>query len=162
MHRGVLVNHSETAGGMSDMSDLPIRILLVEDDPGDADLTREYLAEAKIALNLNVVEDGIKAMAYLRREGNYHEAVHPDLILLDLNLPKKSGQEVLRDIKSDTSLRRIPVVVLTTSDDDEDILKSYDLGANCFVTKPVGLDQFAKIVKSIEEFWLTVVKLPRR
>lgn len=137
-------------------------ILLVEDDPGDADLTREYLAEAKIALNLNVVEDGIKAMAYLRQEDGYHKAIRPDLILLDLNLPKKSGQEVLHDIKNDTNLRRIPVVILTTSDADEDILKSYDLGANCYVTKPVGLDQFAKIVKSIEEFWFAVVKLPRR
>ena len=139
-----------------------VEILMVEDDPGDADLTQELLEEAKVLVKVNVVEDGIKAMAYLRQEGEYAQAVRPDLILLDLNLPRKDGREVLRDIKNDKELRRIPVVVLTTSDADEDILRSYDLGANSFVTKPVGLGQFAQIVKSIENFWFTVVKFPPR
>ena len=137
-----------------------IEVLMVEDDPGDADLTQELLQEAKIMVNVNVVDDGEKAIAYLRRQGAYIKAVRPDLILLDLNLPRKDGREVLQEIKSDPSLRRIPVVVLTTSDADEDILKSYNLGANSFVTKPVGLEQFANIVKSIEGFWFTVVKFP--
>ena len=144
------------------MSNNPFEILLVEDDPGDADLTREYLAQAKIMLNLSVVEDGIKALAYLRQEGDYAAATRPDLILLDLNLPKKDGKEILRDIKNDHRFKRIPVVILTTSDDEKDIVASYDLGANCYVTKPVGLEQFAKIVRSIEEFWLTIVALPGR
>lgn len=137
-----------------------IEVLMVEDDPGDADLTQELLAEAKIMVNVNLVEDGEKAIAYLRRQGNYAQAVRPDLILLDLNLPRKDGREVLQEIKSDPDLKRIPVVVLTTSDADEDILRSYNLGANSFVTKPVGLEQFANIVKSIEGFWFTVVKFP--
>lgn len=135
-------------------------ILLVEDDPGDVDLTREYLDAAKVMLNLNIVDNGMDAVTYLRQEGPYAQAVRPDLILLDLNLPKKNGREVLADIKSDDALKSIPVVVLTTSDADEDILKSYDLGANCYVTKPVGLDQFARIVTMIESFWFTIVKLP--
>lgn len=144
------------------MTGTHIEILLVEDDPGDVDLTRECLEEAKVMVNLNVVEDGVEAVAYLRQERQYANAVRPDLILLDLNLPKKDGREVLRDIKTDKHLKHIPVVVLTTSDADEDILKSYNLGANCYVTKPVGLDQFARIVQTIESFWFTVVKLPRR
>ena len=139
-----------------------IEILMVEDDPGDADLTKELLEEAKVLINVNVVEDGVKALAYLRQEGEYSEAVRPDLIMLDLNLPRKDGREVLYEIKNDPSLHRIPVVVLTTSDADEDIFKSYDLGANSYVTKPVGLDQFAQIVRSIENFWFTIVKFPTR
>ncbi|WP_420630521.1 response regulator [Candidatus Leptofilum sp.] len=137
-----------------------VEILMVEDDPGDADLTQELLEDAKVLIHVNVVEDGVKAMDYLRQQGNYAQAVRPDLILLDLNLPRKDGREVLQEIKSDPDLKRIPVVVLTTSDADEDILRSYNLGANSFVTKPVGLDQFAHIVKTIENFWFTVVKFP--
>ena len=137
-----------------------IEILMVEDDPGDADLTQELLEEAKIMVNVNIVDDGEKAISYLHQQGKYSQAIRPDLILLDLNLPRKDGREVLQVIKSDPNLKRIPVVVLTTSDADEDILKSYNLGANSFVTKPVGLEQFANIVKSIESFWFTVVKFP--
>jgi len=137
-----------------------IEILLVEDDPGDVDLTRECLDEAKVAVILNVVEDGMRALAYLRREGVYGQARRPDLILLDLNLPKMDGREVLAEIKGDEQLKKIPVVVLTTSDYEEDISQSYSLGANCYVTKPVGLEEFAHIVKTIEDFWLTIVKLP--
>jgi two-component system response regulator len=140
----------------------PLEILLVEDDPGDAELTMEFLDEAKVMVNINVVDDGVKALAYLQKEGQYANASRPDLILLDLNLPKKNGREVLEVIKNNKKLRSIPVVVLTTSDADEDILKSYRLGANSYVTKPVGLEQFAQIVKSIESFWFTVVKLPPR
>ncbi len=139
-----------------------IEVLLVEDDPADVELTQECLKEAKVALNLNVVNDGAKAMAYLCREGEYAEAVRPDVILLDLNLPKKDGREVLAEIKSNERLKIIPVVVLTTSKAEEDIVKSYGLGANCYVSKPVGLEQFARVVKSIEDFWFTIVKLPPR
>lgn len=137
-----------------------IRILLVEDNPGDVRLTREALKEAKVNNQLFVVEDGVEAMAFLRSEGEYADAPRPDLILLDLNLPKKDGREVLEEIKQDLELKRIPVVVLTTSRAEEDILKSYNLHANCYVTKPVDLDQFINIVKSIEDFWLTIVRLP--
>jgi len=139
-----------------------IEVLLVEDDPGDADLTQEFLSQSKVVVNINLVEDGVQAMAYLRQEGEYADAARPDLILLDLNLPRKDGREVLQDVKNDDNLKRIPIVVLTTSDADEDILKSYNLGANCFVTKPVGLKEFAKIVQTIEDFWFTIVKLPPR
>ncbi len=139
-----------------------IEVLLVEDDPADVELTQECLKEAKVALNLNVVNDGARAMAYLRQEGEYAEAVRPDVILLDLNLPKKDGREVLAEIKSDERLKSTPVVVLTTSRAEEDIVKSYGLGANCYISKPVGLDQFARVVKSIEDFWFTIVKLPPR
>lgn len=138
----------------------PIEILLVEDNPGDVRLTLEALKESKVLNNLNVVGDGVDALAFLRREGKHANAPYPDLILLDLNLPKKNGIEVLSEIKEDPKLRRIPIVILTVSKDEEDILKSYDLHANCYITKPVNLDQFMKIVKSIEEFWLTIVKLP--
>lgn len=140
----------------------PIEILLVEDDPGDVDLTMEALDEAKIKINFNVAENGAEAIAYLRKEGQYAGATLPDLILLDLNMPKKDGREVLCEMQSDENLKFIPVIVLTTSDTDEDILKSYNLGANAYITKPVGLDQFAKVVKSLEDFWFTVVKLPPR
>lgn len=138
----------------------PIEILLIEDSPSDADLTIETLSEAKILNNLHVVEDGVEALAFLRREEPYAQMPRPDLILLDLNLPRKDGREVLAEIKSDPNLEIIPVVVLTTSAAEEDILKSYKLHANCYVTKPVGLDEFIKMVKLIEFFWLAAVKLP--
>jgi CheY-like chemotaxis protein len=137
-----------------------IEILLVEDNPADVRLTQEALKEAKVRNNLHVVEDGVAAMEFLQCKGQYANATRPDLILLDLNLPKKDGREVLEEIKRDSNLKRIPVVVLTTSQAEEDILKTYDLHANCYVTKPVDLDQFITIVRSIEDFWLTIVKLP--
>jgi CheY-like chemotaxis protein len=123
-------------------------------------LTQEVLKEAKVRNQLHVVGDGAEAMTFLKKEGKYADAPRPDLILLDLNLPKKDGREVLDEIKSDENLRRIPVVVLTISKSEEDVFKSYDLHANCYITKPVDLDQFLKVVKSIEDFWLTIVKLP--
>ena len=138
----------------------PIDILMVEDNPGDIRLTLEALKENKLNNSLHVVKDGVQAMAFLRREGEYTAAPRPDLILLDLNLPKKDGREVLAEIKADPALMRIPVVILTTSQAEEDILRSYNLHANCFVTKPVDLDQFIRVVQSIEQFWLTIVKLP--
>jgi chemotaxis family two-component system response regulator Rcp1 len=140
----------------------PIEILMVEDNPGDVRLTVEALKEGKVRNNFHTVEDGVEAMAFLRREGRYAEAVRPDLILLDLNLPKKNGREVLAEIKEDPDLRRIPVVILTVSQAEQDIVKSYNLYANCYITKPVDLDQFLEVVKSIENFWLTVVMLPPR
>ncbi len=144
------------------MMNRTIQLLLVEDDPADVTLTKRLLDEAKIALHLDVVNDGASAMAYLRREAPYADAVRPDLMLLDLNMPKKNGCEVLQDMQQDVALRSIPVVVLTTSDSDSDIERAYDLGANCYITKPMGLDQFAKAICSIENFWFTVVKLPPR
>lgn len=137
-----------------------VEVLLVEDDAGDVELTREGLKDAKILVHLNVVEDGVKALQYLRREGPYRAVNRPDMILLDLNMPKKDGREVLKEIKSDEKLRSIPVIVLTTSDADMDIVKCYDLGANCYITKPVGFEAFTKVVRSLEEFWFTVVKIP--
>ncbi len=138
----------------------PIEILLVEDNPGDVRLVKEALKDVKVLNNLRVAKDGQEALDFLHREGNHTEAPHPDLILLDLNLPKKDGREVLAEIKVDDNLKRIPVVVLTTSKAEEDILKSYNLQANCYITKPVDLDEFIKVVKSIKDFWLTIVKLP--
>jgi CheY-like chemotaxis protein len=138
----------------------PIEVLLVEDNPGDVRLTREALKESKLLINMRVVADGVEALAFLRREGKYANTSRPDLILLDLNLPKQDGREVLAVIKSDENLRRIPVVVLTVSQAEEDILKSYNLNANCYINKPVDLDRFIRVVKSIEDFWLTIVKLP--
>lgn len=138
----------------------PVEILLVEDSPGDVRLTKEALKEGKVLNNLNVVGDGVEALAFLRREGPYVNMTRPDLILLDLNLPKKDGREVLEAIKNDPDLKRIPVVILTTSSAEKDVLKSYDLHANCYVTKPVDFEQFITVVKSVEDFWLTVVKLP--
>jgi chemotaxis family two-component system response regulator Rcp1 len=140
----------------------PIEILMVEDNPGDVRLTIEALKEAKVRNNLHTVEDGVEAMAFLRREGRYAEAPRPDLVLLDLNLPKKTGREVLAEIKDDPDLRRIPVVILTVSQAEQDIVKSYNLHANCYITKPVDLDRFLEVVQSIENFWLTVVMLPPR
>jgi chemotaxis family two-component system response regulator Rcp1 len=137
-----------------------IDILLVEDDPGDVRLTREALKEGKVLNTLQVVGDGIAALEYLRHEGRYSKSPHPDIILLDLNLPKMDGRELLAKIKTDSKLRRIPVVILTTSKAEEDILKSYDLHANCYITKPVDMDQFINVVKSVEKFWFTIVKLP--
>lgn len=139
---------------------MPIEILLVEDNPGDVRLTQEALKGAKVRNNLYVVMDGMEALAFLRREGKYADAARPDLILLDLNLPKKDGREVLAEIKADENLRRIPVVVLTVSQAEEDILKSYNLYANCYISKPIDFSQFTKVVRSIEDFWLTIVKLP--
>jgi two-component system, chemotaxis family, response regulator Rcp1 len=145
---------------VSGLAPVPIDILLVEDNPGDARLTREALRDAKVRNNLHVVPDGVEALAFLRRQGRYAEAPSPDLILLDLNLPKKDGREVLEEIKQEDGLRHIPVVVLTTSQAEKDILESYRLQANAYVTKPVDLDQFLEVVKSIEQFWLQVVRLP--
>jgi len=139
----------------------PIEVLMVEDNPGDVRLTQEALADGKVLNNISVVEDGVEALQYLKREGQYSQVSRPDLILLDLNLPKKDGRELLRDIKADADLKRIPIVILTTSKEEQDIIKSYDLGASCFITKPVDLDQFIDVVHSIEDFWLTVVSLPR-
>ena len=138
----------------------PIDILLVEDNPGDVRLTIEALKEDKLQNNLHVVKDGVEAIAFLRQEGEYAGVPSPDLILLDLNLPRKDGREVLKEIKADGRLKRIPVVILTTSQAEEDVLKTYELHANCYITKPVNLDQFIRVVRSIEEFWLTIVKLP--
>jgi len=139
-----------------------IEILLVEDNPGDARLTIEAMREAKMRNRMHVVEDGVEAMAFLRRQGRYGEAPRPDLILLDLNLPRKDGREVLAEVKADPALKRIPVVILTTSRAEEDVLRAYDLHANCYVTKPVDLAQFMKIVSQIDEFWVKVVTLPRK
>jgi len=138
----------------------PVVILLVEDNPGDVRLTQEAINDGKVRNNMHVAEDGVEAVAFLRREGKYADAPRPDLILLDLNLPKKDGREVLAEIKTDEDLKRIPVVVLTTSKAEQDIFRAYDQHANCYITKPVDLDQFIKIVKGIEEFWFTIVKLP--
>ncbi len=142
------------------MNSRSIEVLLIEDSPGDVRLTKEALKEGRILNNLHVVNDGVEAMSFLKQEGDYQRSPTPDLILLDLNMPKKDGREVLSEIKSDPKLKSIPVVVLTTSSAEEDILKSYDLHANCYITKPVDLDQFIGVVKSINEFWLNIVKLP--
>ena len=138
----------------------PIEILLVEDNPGDERLTREALKEGKVYHKLHCAKDGVEAMEFLYQRGKYRDAPRPDIILLDLNLPRKDGREVLQEIKSDEKLRRIPVVVLTTSKAEEDVLRSYNLHANCYVTKPVDLEKFIVVVKSIDVFWLTVVTLP--
>ena len=147
---------------MSSDSVAPIEVLLVEDDPGDVLMTQEAFAEHKVGNRLAVVSDGEEAMAYLRRQGKYADAVRPDLVLLDLNLPRRDGRQVLEEIKSDESLRQIPVVVLTTSQADEDILRSYSLHANAYVTKPVDFDRFISVVRQIDDFFVTVVKLPPR
>ncbi len=138
----------------------PIEILLAEDSAADVRLTREALKDAKVLNRMSVVRDGVEVMAFLRRQGPYADAPRPDLVLLDLNMPKKDGREVLAEIKGDADFKRIPVVVLTTSQSEEDILQSYNLHANCFITKPVDLSQFVTVVKSIEHFWLTIVELP--
>jgi len=138
----------------------PIEMLLVEDNPADVRLTEETLKEEKLKVNLHVVPDGVEAMAFLRRQGRYGDAPRPDLVLLDLNLPKKDGREVLKEIKQDERLKIIPVVILTVSQAEEDILKTYMHHANCYITKPLDLRQFSRIVKSVQDFWLTIVKLP--
>jgi chemotaxis family two-component system response regulator Rcp1 len=138
----------------------PIEVLLVEDSPGDVRLTREAFKDAKVLINLHVASDGTEAMAFLRHEGQHANVPRPDLILLDLNLPKKDGREVLEEIKENPTLKSIPVVILTTSASEVDILRSYQLHANCYITKPVDLDGFLKVVKSIDSFWLSTVKLP--
>lgn len=140
----------------------PIEILLVEDNPGDVRLEVEALKEGKIFNRLSVVKDGAEAMEFLRRKGKFADVEKPDLILLDLNLPKKDGREVLAEIKTDDDLKRIPVVVLTTSRSEEDVLRSYDLHANAYIVKPLDLEQFINAVKKIEDFWLTVVRLPSK
>ncbi len=139
-----------------------LRLLLVEDNPGDVRLTIEALKEGRVRNRLSVARDGVEAIAFLRRQGPHAQAPRPDLILLDLNLPRRDGREVLADIKDDAVLRRIPVVVLTTSKAEEDILRTYDLHANCYITKPVDLEQFISVVRSIDDFWLSVVRLPAR
>ena len=141
---------------------VPIEVLLVEDDPGDVLMTREAFTDNKVRNRLTVVSDGEEALSYLRREGPYADAVRPDLILLDLNLPRRDGREVLAEIKGDEALHSIPVVVLTTSQSDEDILRSYQLHANAYVTKPVDFDRFVNVVKQIDEFFISVVRLPPR
>jgi two-component system, chemotaxis family, response regulator Rcp1 len=138
----------------------PIEVLLVEDSPGDVRLTREALKDAKMHINLHVVTDGIEAMAFLRRQNQHANALRPDLILLDLNLPRKDGRDVLKEIKECDALKSIPVVILTTSSSERDVERSYMLHANCYITKPVDLEGFIKVVKSIDNFWLSVVKLP--
>lgn len=143
-------------------SGTPIEVLLVEDDPGDVLMTQEAFEEHKVRNRLTVVSDGSEALAYLRREGQFTDAVRPDLILLDLNLPKRDGREVLEEIKNDADLGRIPVVVLTTSSADEDILRSYQLHANAYVTKPVDFERFIAVIRQIDEFFVSVVKLPPR
>ena len=137
-------------------------ILLVEDSPGDVRLTREALKDAKMYINLHVASDGIVAMAFLNREGEYADVPRPDLILLDLNLPRKDGRQVLEEIKESPSLKSIPVVILTTSASDEDVMRSYQLHANCYISKPVDLEGFLKVITSIDNFWLSIVKLPHK
>lgn len=139
----------------------PVDILLVEDSEGDARLAKEALKDSKISNHLYHVTDGVKAMDFLKKKGEYADMPRPDLVLLDLNLPRKDGREVLADIKSDENLKRIPVVILTVSSDEADVLKTYNLHANCYITKPIDLDQFMKVVQAIEDFWLTIVKLPK-
>lgn len=138
----------------------PIDILLVEDNPGDADLAKEALESSKVRNRLYTVDDGVKAMEFLRKEGVYEGVPKPDLILLDLNLPRMDGRQVLAEVKKDQALRMIPIVILTTSSAEEDILRSYNLHANCYITKPIDLEQFMKVVRTIEDFWLTIVRLP--
>jgi len=146
---------------MSPLAAKPIEILLVEDNPGDVRLTKEALKDARVGNNLHVTMDGVEALAFLRKQGKHASAPRPDLILLDLNLPKKNGREVLEEIKAEDALRHIPVVILTTSQAEQDVVESYRLRANAYVTKPVDLDQFLRAVGSIEQFWLEIVKLSR-
>ena len=142
------------------MQGRPVEILLVEDNPADVHLTVEALRDARVHNNLHVAADGEEALAFLRRRNGYTEAPRPDLILLDLNLPRKSGREVLADIKADPDLRRIPVIILSTSSSDDDVTSAYDLPANCYVTKPVDLDEFIGVVRAIDSFWLSLARLP--
>ena len=143
------------------MSGKPIEILLVEDNPADVRLTQEALREGKVRNNLHVARDGVEALEFLRRQGKFAGSPRPDLVLLDLNLPRKDGRQVLAELKAIPKLRHIPVVVLTTSEAEQDIVKSYELHANCYITKPVDLDKFVEIIHGIENFWLSIVKLPQ-
>jgi two-component system, chemotaxis family, response regulator Rcp1 len=143
------------------LSARPVEVLLVEDNPGDARLTSEALKEGRLRVNLSVVRDGVEAITFLRREAGYTNAPRPDLVLLDLNLPRKDGREVLSEIKDDAQLRDIPVVILTTSSAEQDIARAYERHANCYITKPVDMDEFIGVVRAIEDFWFTIVKLPR-
>lgn len=145
---------------MTEQMGRSIEILLIEDSPGDVRLTQEVFREGRVRNHLSVVGDGVQALAFLRKQAPYLQAPCPDLILLDLNLPKKDGRTVLEEIKADEKLKRIPVVILTTSSAEEDVVKAYDLHANCYISKPIDLEQFIQVVKSIEQFWLTIVKLP--
>ena len=145
---------------MDTLAGQPVEILLVEDNLGDARLATEALKEAKVRNTLHIVGDGVEALLFLRKEGKYSQSPRPHVILLDLNLPKKDGREVLAEIKNDPDLKRIPVVILTISKAEEDILKAYNLHANCYITKPLDLGQFIKVIQSIEDFWLTIVTLP--
>ena len=145
----------------TDIPPRPIHILMVEDDPADVRLTQEALKNKKVLTTMDTVPDGVEAMAYLRKEGAYADMLWPDLILLDLNMPRMDGREVLSELQKDPKLRRIPVIVLTTSEGEEDILCAYEMNANCYITKPVDWKQFIKVVELIEDFWLTVVKLPK-
>lgn len=145
---------------MAEFSGKPVEILLVEDNLGDVRLTREALLEGKVKNNLSVAGDGLEALQFLRQEGKYNNATRPDLVLLDLNLPRMDGRELLAEIKDDPELKQIPIVILTTSKAEEDIVKTYNLHANCYITKPVDLNQFFSVVRSIEDFWMTIVKLP--
>jgi len=147
---------------MDELHAEPIKILLVEDNPGDVRLTKEALKDSKIHNTLEVVEDGQEALDYLRKKGKYKNAIRPDLVLLDLDLPNKSGREVLEEAKSDPNLRSIPFIILTVSTSDKDVLRSYDMQANAYVNKPIDLDQFVRVIHSIEDFWFTIVKLPSK
>ena len=149
-----------SAGGLPPRAGEPIEILLVEDNPGDVLLTQESLSDSKVNNTLHVVKDGVEAMAFVRRQREYADRPRPDLILLDLNLPRMDGREVLEELKSDEDLRRIPVVILTTSSQQDDVVQAYNAHANCYITKPIDLEQFMKVVRTIESFWLEIVKLP--
>jgi chemotaxis family two-component system response regulator Rcp1 len=146
---------------MSDVSDHMIEVLLVEDNPGDVRLTQEVLKHGRMRNRLNVVVDGVEALEYLRRQGRFANAARQDMVLLDLNLPRMSGREVLQEMKADLDIRRIPVVVLTSSASEADVLSAYDLHANCYITKPVDLAQFEAVIRMIEDFWFSIVRLPK-
>jgi CheY-like chemotaxis protein len=157
----ILLLHMGWGGSMSKLGEFrPIRILLVEDNPGDVRLVQEIFKEGKLNNTLDIVRDGVEAMQFLRQEGEYQKCVRPDLVLLDLNLPRKNGSEVLAEIKEDRGLRRLPVIVLTASQAEEDIVKAYFQHANCYLTKPIDLDQFIHLIKAIKSFWLTIVQFP--
>jgi two-component system, chemotaxis family, response regulator Rcp1 len=162
----LIIRRETMANGAKDgnehKSSTPVDILLVEDSPEDVELTKEALKEGKFANVLNVVKDGVEAIDYLKKKGKYTSAKRPDLILLDLNLPKKNGHEVLAEIKQDEDLKVIPVAILTTSESEQDVIKTYKMHANCYITKPVDLNQFIKVVKAVEDFWFSIVKLPRK
>ncbi|HET8546920.1 MAG TPA: response regulator [Bryobacteraceae bacterium] len=156
-----VIEEPRAASASTQTSGRPVEVLLVEDNPGDVRLTQEALKEGRVMVNLTVAVDGVEAMDILNRNGPYKDKRHPDLILLDLNLPKKNGREVLLEIKADAELRRIPVIVMTTSKAEQDVHRAYNLNANCYITKPVDLDEFLHVVRSIEDFWLTIVTLPK-